>query len=185
MASVAEFDVLCSSWQNIQELLWTKSEVQEEMCLYCGLLRCKEEIEQLNVEIRRLILFMLDKHYNYHLAVQAALTEGNKGMANLLHQRWWNACQVSKKIASCLKATSMLSGFSGSLHVDHGKHREENFGSNITLLTWLQDLQSVSNLGAENLVSSGGADEDGSKEDDGASGNDQVLVKLFQAFESL
>ena len=71
MATLAEFDLLRNARLDIRRLPWTQPHHREAMNLYFGIKRAKEEIMRLNVEIRRLITFMIDEHVDYQAAADA------------------------------------------------------------------------------------------------------------------
>ena len=75
-ASIADFDLLRESRTDIRSKPWTEAPRREAMNLYFGIKRAHEEIERLNVEIKRLLTFMLDDHSDFYIAVgQTVITD--------------------------------------------------------------------------------------------------------------
>ncbi|KAJ7206977.1 hypothetical protein C8J57DRAFT_1099457, partial [Mycena rebaudengoi] len=67
--SLAEFDLLRDTRQDVRKLAWTQPARREAAVLYFGIKSAKEEILRLNVEIRRLITHMVDEHVDYYRAI--------------------------------------------------------------------------------------------------------------------
>jgi hypothetical protein len=67
--TLAEFDLLRDSRQDIWQQLWTQPSRHEAMNLYFGIKRAREEIQRLNIEIWRLVTFMIDDHCDFRRAV--------------------------------------------------------------------------------------------------------------------
>ncbi|KAJ6591446.1 hypothetical protein B0H10DRAFT_1765732, partial [Mycena sp. CBHHK59/15] len=67
--SLAKFNVLCDTCNNIRTLPWTNPTCHKAVLLYFGIKCSKEEIWQLNIEITRLIIFMIDEHIDYYRAI--------------------------------------------------------------------------------------------------------------------
>jgi hypothetical protein len=95
-------------------LPWTHPARREAATLYFGILRGKEEIQRLNVEISRLLTFMIDEHVDYYRAIQDLhLTDPN--LARELSDRWTYQARINDSIVERLVKTSRLPGFSGRL----------------------------------------------------------------------
>ncbi|KAJ7843840.1 hypothetical protein B0H13DRAFT_2239265 [Mycena leptocephala] len=105
MTSLAEFDLLRDTRQDIREQAWTQPARRETMVLYFGIKRAKEEVRRLNVEIRRLITFMVDEHVNYYRAISANIIL-NVPLALELQKRWLQTCRVSTSVCKRLATTS-------------------------------------------------------------------------------
>src|ERR1700690_2808741 len=72
-ASLAEFDLLRDARQDIRHLPWAQPARREATNLYFKIEGAKAEITRLNVEIRRLLSFMLDDHADYYHAIASQL----------------------------------------------------------------------------------------------------------------
>jgi hypothetical protein len=114
MTTLANFDLLHDSHQDIHQLLWTQPSRREAMNLYFGIKRTREEIDQLNVEIQCLITFMIDDHHDYFHAIAANIFV-DSSLACELSWQWEFRCRIHSQIASCLLQTSQLKGFTGTL----------------------------------------------------------------------
>ncbi|KAF7372185.1 hypothetical protein MVEN_00077700 [Mycena venus] len=91
--SLAEFDLLRDTCNDICNLPWTNPARREAATLYFGILRAREEIQCLNVEITRLLTFMLDEHVDYYIAIQNNYLQ-DPNLARELSDRW--AYQVGR-----------------------------------------------------------------------------------------
>ncbi|KAJ6486300.1 hypothetical protein DFH09DRAFT_948870 [Mycena vulgaris] len=114
MVSLAEFDLLRETRADIRSHSWTQPARREAMVLYFGIKRSKEEIQRLNVEIRRLITFMLDEHVDYYRAIASSII-CDPALASLLSNRWRHATRISTSICARLATAAKLVGFSGTL----------------------------------------------------------------------
>ncbi|KAJ7626235.1 hypothetical protein B0H17DRAFT_852252, partial [Mycena rosella] len=76
--------------------------------------RSKEEIRRLNVEIVRLLSYMVDEHVDYVRAIRAHVMVA-PNLAHELSQQWIARTRINESIAFRLIKTSNLRGFSGSL----------------------------------------------------------------------
>ena len=67
--TVADFDLLHDTWQDIRMLDWAQVANCEGTVLYFGLKRAKEEICCLNVKIRCLLTFLYNDYIDhYHMS---------------------------------------------------------------------------------------------------------------------
>ena len=69
--TLANFDLLRDSHQDIHQQPWTQPSHHEAMNLYFGIKCAKEEILQLNIEICHLVTFMIDDHHDFYQAISA------------------------------------------------------------------------------------------------------------------
>ncbi|KAJ7102688.1 hypothetical protein C8R43DRAFT_857483, partial [Mycena crocata] len=112
--SLAEFDLLRDTRQDIRDQLWTQPARREAGVLYYGLKRSKEEIVRLNIEMCRLITSMLDEHVDYSRAISSTIVT-DPPLAALLAEQQLHASRISASICRRLALMSKLTGFSGSL----------------------------------------------------------------------
>ncbi|TRM55358.1 hypothetical protein BD626DRAFT_578233 [Schizophyllum amplum] len=84
------------------------------MRLHYGLARAREEIRRLNVEIRRLITFMIDDFNSYRQAYYT-VADSNAALAHEIYVRLEYNNNVHSRIARRLSDTAALPGFSGTL----------------------------------------------------------------------
>ncbi|KAJ6609004.1 hypothetical protein B0H10DRAFT_2166451 [Mycena sp. CBHHK59/15] len=97
--SLAEFDLLRETRQDIRQQAWTQPAWREAGILYYGIKRAKEEIRHLNVEITRLITFLVDEHVDYYHAIAATLLTDSP-LAEELQRRWIHVSRTSGAIAN-------------------------------------------------------------------------------------
>jgi hypothetical protein len=112
--TLADFDLLRDSRQDIRQQPWTQPSRREAMNLYFGMKRAKEEISRLNIEIRRLVTFMIDDHQDFHRAISTNIII-DPALAQELSYQWEYRHQIHSQIASRLRQTSRLNGFTGTL----------------------------------------------------------------------
>lgn len=112
--TLGDFDLLRDSRQDIRQQPWTQPSRREAMNLYFGIKRAKEEILRLNIEIRRLITFMIDDHHDFYRAISANIII-DPALAHELSCQWEHRHQIHSQIASRLLQTSRLKGFTGTL----------------------------------------------------------------------
>ncbi|KAJ7740452.1 hypothetical protein DFH07DRAFT_751622 [Mycena maculata] len=137
-ASLAKFDWLRETRQDIRSLPWAQPAVREAMVLYFGIKHTNEEKVQLNVEIRRLITFMLDDHIDYYRAIAKTLIP-NPAPACELQRQWTFRTCINASIAARLELTARLKGFTGSLFPGEREGRDVRLRDGITPPLWLEE----------------------------------------------
>ena len=137
--TLADFDLLRDSCQDIRQQPWTQPSRREAMNLYFGIKRAKEEIVQLNVEIRRLVTFMIDDHHDFHRAISAKIII-DPALARELSCQWEYRHQIHSQIASRLRQTSRLNGFTGTLLPGTCEGRELVYTVKAGLPNWATDI---------------------------------------------
>ncbi|KAJ7692021.1 hypothetical protein B0H14DRAFT_3531662 [Mycena olivaceomarginata] len=136
MISLAEFDVLRDTRQDIRLLPWAQPARREAMVLHFGIKRAKEEICRLNVEIKRLLTYLVDEHVDYYRAVAANIIV-NPPLAIELQRRWRHSSRISATICKRIMQTSRLVGFSGTIFPGQRENRDPNLGNNVPPPAWL------------------------------------------------
>ncbi|KAF9260402.1 hypothetical protein L218DRAFT_1052331 [Marasmius fiardii PR-910] len=113
MVTVADFDLLKDTQNNVTELIWAWEENCKAMRLHFHIQRVREELEQLHVEMQRLITFLIDDHADYYHAIQQTLPL-NLGLASELsrQQSYW--LTMHERIVQRLVWTRDLKGFAGT-----------------------------------------------------------------------
>ncbi|KAH9831718.1 uncharacterized protein C8Q71DRAFT_798813 [Rhodofomes roseus] len=114
MVNLADFDLLRETRDDIRKQPWAQYPNRRATNLHFNIKRAREEIERLNVEIRRLLTSMYDEHVDYHLAVQQASVSAPY-LAHELRERWQYRNSIHARIAARLHQTSQLPRFSGTL----------------------------------------------------------------------
>lgn len=115
---LAELDILKDTRQDIRRMAWTDPSHREAAALYFNIKRAKEEIERLNVEIRRLLTSMHDTHYDFLSAISTNVLT-NPPLAYELHRQWLLLSKENEVVARRLLQTSLLEGFTGRLETGH------------------------------------------------------------------
>jgi hypothetical protein len=137
IVSLAEFDLLRDTRTDIRTLRWADPAHREATSLYIGIKRSKEEIIRLNVEIRRLITFMIDDHVDYYKAIKACISPlSNLGLARELSSQWQYRSNVNQSIVKRLVKTSRLIGFTGSIFPGEREGREAGYNDDVPLPYW-------------------------------------------------
>ena len=112
--TLAEFDLLRDSRQDIRQQPWTQPSRREAMNFYFSIQRAKEEILRLNIEICHLVTFMIDDHHDLYHAIAANMII-DPALAHELSSQWEYRQQIHSQIAYRLRQTSQLKGFTGTL----------------------------------------------------------------------
>ncbi|KAJ7175613.1 hypothetical protein C8R46DRAFT_1030650 [Mycena filopes] len=146
--SIAEFDILRDTWEDIRLQPWTQPARREAMVLHFGIKRAKEEIRRLNVEITRLLTFLVDEHIDYYKAIAATLLV-NPRLATELQRRWRHASRVSAAICKRTALTSRLVGFSGSIFPGQRQDCDPNLGDGVPPPYWLATQLGVTTMAVE------------------------------------
>jgi hypothetical protein len=148
MTSLAELDLLRDTRQDLREQAWTQPARREAMVLYFGIKRAKEEVRRLNVEIRRLITFMVDEHVDYYRAISANIIL-SVPLALELQKRWLQTCRVSTSVCKRLATTSRLVGFSGSIFPGVRQGRDPDLADSIPPPPWLSSVLGITQIDVE------------------------------------
>ncbi|KAK1222478.1 hypothetical protein PQX77_014684 [Marasmius sp. AFHP31] len=114
MVTVADFDLLKDTRHNVSEFIWAREEHREAMRLHFRIQRAREEIHRLNVELKRLITFLIDDHADYYHAIKTTQSADPELAAELIRQQSYRTA-IHTRIVQRLGQTSALRGFTGSL----------------------------------------------------------------------
>ncbi|KAF7292672.1 hypothetical protein MIND_01165400 [Mycena indigotica] len=136
LATLAEFDLLRETRSDVRLQPWTQPSRRQARTLYFGIKRAREEIRRLNVEIRRLITYLLDEHFDFYRAIAQHLIT-NPALAGELSRRWEHATQLSASICWQIRKCSRLIGFSGSLFPGTRVGRQQAKNDGLPLPSWL------------------------------------------------
>jgi len=161
-ATIADFDLLRDTRTDIRSLPWAEPSRREAMGYYFGMKRAREEIVRLNVEINRLLTFMVDSHADYYHAIQANIVQ-NPSLAYALSLEWQYQDQLHESIMRKLIETSKLPGFTGTLSFGERLNRDKALNKDVPLPSWMK-VKSVAdtvNVGqAMEVDSRGNGDDD-------------------------
>lgn len=150
--TLAEFDLLRDTRSDIRKLPWAEPARREAMVLYFGIKRAKEEIRRLNVEIRRLITFMIDDHADYWKAIQARSTSSSSGDLALAHElrtQLEHRSNINRSIAQRLVRASKLVGFTGSLLPGERVGRDMELNNDVPFPAWAVDTLGLTQITIE------------------------------------
>jgi hypothetical protein len=123
MASLADFDLLKNTRINIEQLEWAKPEIRQITQLHFGLKRAREELRRLDVEIKRLVTFMIDDEADFWLAINeiedgdADPTPDQQHFKTYLQREYRRRKDLHSRMAERILQTSLLPGFTGEFHV--------------------------------------------------------------------
>lgn len=146
--TVADFDLLRDTRQDVRTLEWAQAANREGMVMHFGIKRAKEEISRLNVEIRRLLTFLYDDYVDHYLAVARHITT-NLSLASEISAQWSYRERLHETIVKRLIQTSQLSGFSGNLF--HGQRigRDPALNEDIPPPSWVTNLLGITTVEVE------------------------------------
>lgn len=113
-AFLADFDLLRDSRQDVRDCLWTKPACCVVIDQHCKLERAHEEIQRLNIKIRRVVTYIQDEDAFFCLR-EAEVRQVNPGLARQvkIHQRE-RGCFNEQHMRRFRKLVS-LPGFTGSI----------------------------------------------------------------------
>lgn len=114
MVTLAEFDLLRETREDIRQFPWAQRINRQVMNLYFNVKCAREEIEHLNVEIPQTFTALVDRHYDLQLTI-ALVHSSDPGLVHELQMRWAYEDKISARITARLYETSQLAGFSGHL----------------------------------------------------------------------
>ena len=146
--TLADFNVLRDTRTDIRSLPWTQPARCEAMNLHFGICRAREEITRLNVEIRRLLTFMIDEHVDFYRAIASNLFR-NPSLAHELSCQWEYRTHIHTTIARRLWLTSRLRGFTGTLFPGSQEGRDPNLNCGIPLPPWAPGVLGLVELAIE------------------------------------
>ncbi|KAI0684586.1 hypothetical protein BC835DRAFT_1292791, partial [Cytidiella melzeri] len=144
LSSMGDFDLLRNARQDIRQLKWADPMHREATRLHFNIERAQEELVCCNVEMRRLLTFMYNEHFDYQHAIAAA-TPFDPPLAHELSTRWAERDRVNAQVARRLQQISQLPGFTGELKL--GRRDADGYNSGDALVlnntsgpTWVTTL---------------------------------------------
>ncbi|KAI6113495.1 hypothetical protein EV401DRAFT_1982963 [Pisolithus croceorrhizus] len=113
-AFLADFDLLRDTWQDISTWLWASPTTRLAINTYFKLCWAEEEVIHLNVEIHRVVTYLIDE--DRYLRACEALYEDEDPILAYQISRYRNICSRFTPLhLRSLEKISHLSGFSGTL----------------------------------------------------------------------
>ncbi|KAL0564802.1 hypothetical protein V5O48_017232 [Marasmius crinis-equi] len=140
MVKLADFDLLRDTETPLSELIWAKPENKEVMSLHFSIIRAREEINRLNVEITRKITHMLDEHADFYHAIRAAQAKEDTDLVHWLQFHSHNQSTLNTHVAEQLMRTSKLRGFTGNLLPGERIGRDPRLTDSAPLPIWATDI---------------------------------------------
>ncbi|KAJ6600154.1 hypothetical protein B0H10DRAFT_2231026 [Mycena sp. CBHHK59/15] len=176
--TLAEFDLLRDTRNDIRRLPWTNPARREAGLLHFGIKRCEEEIRRLNIEITRTITFMIDDHIDYHRAIRANCVQ-QPDLANELSNRWEYNSRINEAIVERFVKASHLPGFTGSLFPGHHVGRDPMINDDHPLPPWAGTTLRLQQVVVEYEEDNDAADT--ARELDGV--DDDMMAQLMENME--
>ena len=146
--TVADFDLLRDTRQDIRTLEWAQPANREGMVMYFGIKRAKEEILRLNVEIRRLLTFLYDDHADHFRAVTKHIII-NPPLASEISSQWSYRERIHEAIVKRLIQTSRLPGFTGNLFYGQRVGRDPALNKDIPPPSWVTRMLGITTIEVE------------------------------------
>ena len=143
--TVADFDLLHDTRQDIQISDWAQAANCEGTVMYFGIKRAKEEICRLNVEIQRLLTFLYDDYIDHYWAISRYVMT-NPSLAHEISTRWCYRQRLHEVIVKRLIQTSKLPGFSGTLFHGERKGRDPTLNANLPPPPWVTEILGISEV---------------------------------------
>ncbi|KAJ7066287.1 hypothetical protein C8F01DRAFT_1208564 [Mycena amicta] len=165
---LADFDLLREGRQDIRGEPWAQPAGRAAMDQHFKLLRAKEEIERLNVEIRRFVSFMRDEHAFLQRQEERLRVEGREGLAIQVASLCSERDRFTRLHMQRLVKLSKEPGFTGNIRPGTSISRERHLDNDTEMPTNSPD------------PTSGGNDADEGDDDDGDSDDeDGVVAEAF------
>ncbi|KAJ7736987.1 hypothetical protein DFH07DRAFT_870634 [Mycena maculata] len=114
-AFLADFDLLREGRDDIRQEPWALPAGRAAMDQHFKLLRADEEIQRLNVEIRRFVTYIVDEEEFLAREEGRLRTEGSEGIANQVHLLRMERGRFTSLHMKRLVKLSRLPGFTGSI----------------------------------------------------------------------
>jgi len=146
--TVADFDLLRDTRQDIRTLEWAQAANRKGMVMYFSIKRAKEEICRLNVEMRRLLTFLYDDYIDHYRAVTTHIII-NTPLASEISAQWSYRERIYEAIVKRLIQTSQLPGFSGNLFHGQRLGRDPARNENIPPPSWVTNLLGITSVEVE------------------------------------
>jgi hypothetical protein len=146
--TVADFDLLRDTRQDIRMLEWAQPANREGMVMYFGIKRAKEEILRLNVEICRLLTFLYDDYADHFRAVTKHIII-NPPLASEISSQWSYRERIHEAIIKRLIQTSRLAGFTGNLFYGQRVGRDPALNEDIPPPSWVTRLLGITTIEVE------------------------------------
>ena len=146
--TVADFDLLRDTRQDIRTLEWAQPANREGTVMYFGIKRAKEEICRLNVEIHRLLTFLYDDYADHFRAVTKNIII-NPPVATEISSQWSYRERIHETIVKRLIQTSRLPGFTGNLFPGQRVGRDPELNENIPPPSWVTHLLGITTVEVE------------------------------------
>ncbi|KAF5324337.1 hypothetical protein D9619_011313 [Psilocybe cf. subviscida] len=121
-AFLANFDLLCDTRQDVQKKPWATPAARTTMDKYLKCIRASEEIERLNVEVRRFATFLYDEDVFLRKKENQLLYTSRPPARAVYQCRMEHAC-FNHHHSITLKKIYKLSGFTGQKGI--GKQAKE------------------------------------------------------------
>lgn len=146
----ADFDLLRDSRNDIQSHQWATPAGRLAMDLFFKIERAHEEIARLNVEIRRVLTYIIDED-NFLLTAQAVVQRTNPLLAHQIGLCRMEEGRFKDQHLRQLNSIALLPGFTGCL--EPGKSLEERPDLSVEMdVDFLDSPAPYSNPPAENIA---------------------------------
>lgn len=117
---LADFELLRDTRDDVSKKLWSKPAARQAMDQYFKIERAREEIERLNIEIRRLATYMVDEHA-FLIKKEMEVQEENPQLAHQIKLHRLEKGRFNKLHVQRFQVLSKLQGFTGTLEPGVGK----------------------------------------------------------------
>ncbi|KAI6017609.1 hypothetical protein BKA83DRAFT_4058793 [Pisolithus microcarpus] len=138
-AFLADFDLLRDTREDISQRPWAHPTARFAIDTYFKMRRAEEEIERLNIEIRRVITYMRDEE-RFLRTCEEKISNIHPALAHQVSQRRKLHSQFNGSHLKRLHDIAILPGFSGTLHPGESALKgpgESNIEPNIVIPSYL------------------------------------------------
>lgn len=110
---VEEFELLRDARQDIRTSKWSLESSREAMKLHQKVKRATEEIQRLNIEMRRLYTSILDEHDLFNRVEEQLASEHDYGLLGALREFSGRRRSINKILLNQLLQMTFLDGYTG------------------------------------------------------------------------
>jgi hypothetical protein len=126
---VEEFELLRDAREDIRSARWSSEEVRETMKLHQKVKRADEEIQRLNVEMRRLYTSIIDEHTLFTRVEAMLESEHRIGVLGALREFSGRRRRINRVLLAQLQEITRLKGYSGDKRLRGFKKGSKGKGS--------------------------------------------------------
>lgn len=111
---VEEFNILRYAREDVRPKKWSDGDAREAMKLHQRIKRAKEELERLNVEVRRLYTAIHDEHAHFKTTTRRLEADGRCEVMGAVEDRYRERMPINRSILLYIQEITEMIGYTGS-----------------------------------------------------------------------